>query len=126
MDHDFGRLKWTYLTKLTIAGMIVPKSASVVGPFPPATNGSLVLDASWPSVIGHRQSCRPMTNADFGTIISANDLLVARDGLNVQMNTDYERLFHAITFGAETPMSCVSKRRTNTNYERSLKLQHIR
>ena len=44
MDHDFGRLKWTYLTKLTIAGMIVPKSASVIGPFPPATNGSLVLD----------------------------------------------------------------------------------
>ena len=37
-----------------MAEMIVPKSA----------NGSLVLDACWPSVIGHRRSCRPMTNAD--------------------------------------------------------------
>ena len=72
-----------YLRLASIAEMIVPKSASVIGPFPPATNGSLLPDASWPSVIGHRWSCRPMTNADFGTIISAIMwVLLANVGMN--------------------------------------------
>ena len=60
---------------ITVAQMIDAKYASVVGPFPlvigPFFSGnqqSLVLNPSWPSLIGCHRSCRPRTNGRGPTI----------------------------------------------------------